>query len=606
MQVRFWGTRGSIAKPGPLTARYGGNTSCIEVRSSRGTLVIVDCGTGAHPLGQKLLAGGGPLRGHILISHTHWDHIQGIPFFAPLFIPGNQWDIYGPRGMNQSLREALAGQMQYTYFPVTPDQFGAAVRYHDLVEGVFEVDDVRVTTHYLNHPALALGYRIEADGASVVYCCDHEPHSRNLAVGEGEIAGQDRRHADFFRGADLLIHDAQYKAAEYPSKIGWGHSTNEYAVRLAQHAQVKTLALTHHDPMRSDDAIDSIVADINASLERTASPLRVFAAVEGETVSVEPSPIKTAAPAAERFDAKAAPEMALGEQAVLMCVSDSRTGDLIAEAVRTDGIRVEFFSEPAEVPGLLAKYRPSLAILEHDAGRMDGFAAAAAIRRMDRELPVVLIAAKEDQAAGESAGVSDWLIRPFTAAYARTRVRAWVLRTACRWMLPPVPGDEQQRLSSLRELQILDTPREERFDRVTRLAAALFDVPMALISLIDEDRQWFKSSVGLGPVTETPRDMSFCAHAVFHREPLIVPDTLLDDRFADNPAVMNEPRVRFYAGYPLFLDNGSCIGTLCLVDTRPRELDQPGLDRLKDLAGIACREIAAVAAVGPHASSAGL
>jgi phosphoribosyl 1,2-cyclic phosphodiesterase len=201
MRVQFWGTRGSIAKPGPSTARYGGNTSCIEVRSARGTLVIIDCGTGAHSLGQNLLSTATKgLRGHILISHTHWDHIQGMPFFAPLFVPGNEWDIYGPKGLDQSLRETLAGQMQYTYFPVTPDQFGATVRYRDLVEGTFDLDDIKVTTHYLNHPALTLGYRLEADGATIVYCCDHEPYSRKLADGRGEIAGQDLLHAEFISG----------------------------------------------------------------------------------------------------------------------------------------------------------------------------------------------------------------------------------------------------------------------------------------------------------------------------------------------------------------------------------------------------------------------
>jgi phosphoribosyl 1,2-cyclic phosphodiesterase len=178
MRVQFWGTRGSIAKPGPSTARYGGNTSCIEVRSARETLVIIDCGTGGHSLGQKLMSGGAQrLRGHILISHTHWDHIQGIPFFHPLFVPGNEWDIYGPRGLGQSLREILAGQMQYTYFPVPLDQCRAKIRYHDLVEGTVDIDDIKVSTHYLNHPALTLGYRLEADGVTVVYACDHEPHS---------------------------------------------------------------------------------------------------------------------------------------------------------------------------------------------------------------------------------------------------------------------------------------------------------------------------------------------------------------------------------------------------------------------------------------------
>src|SRR5262245_63630612 len=191
MHVRFFGTRGSIATPGPQTLRYGGNTSCVEVTTKSGTLIVLDMGTGAAVLGRELVARGEPLRGHILISHTHWDHIQGIPFFAPLFVPGSEWDIYAPRDLGQSLREALAGQMQYAYFPVTLDQCGAKIRYHDLVEGTFDIDDIKVSTHYLNHPALTLGYRLEADGVAVVYACDHEPHSRMLATGQGEITGQD-------------------------------------------------------------------------------------------------------------------------------------------------------------------------------------------------------------------------------------------------------------------------------------------------------------------------------------------------------------------------------------------------------------------------------
>src|SRR5437660_9790678 len=188
MRVQFWGTRGSIAKPGPSTARYGGNTSCIEVRSARGTLVIIDCGTGAHSLGQNLMSVGAKgLRGHVLISHTHWDHIQGIPFFAPLFAAGGKWDVYGPKGLGQSLRETLAGQMQYTYFPVTLDQFEATVRYHDLVEGTFVIDDIKISTQYLHHSALTFASRIEADGMTRVYCCDHEPYARTLGRGEGEI-----------------------------------------------------------------------------------------------------------------------------------------------------------------------------------------------------------------------------------------------------------------------------------------------------------------------------------------------------------------------------------------------------------------------------------
>ena len=165
MQVTFWGTRGSIAKAGPTTLRYDGNTSCVEVRSKQGTQLILDCGTGIHGLGQALVSTAPrPPSGHLLITHTHWDHIQGFPFFAPLRMGGCQWHVYGPRGAGSSLRDTLAGQMQHTYFPVTLECLGADVRYHDLVEGTFDIEDVHVTAQYLNHPALTLGYRLEADG----------------------------------------------------------------------------------------------------------------------------------------------------------------------------------------------------------------------------------------------------------------------------------------------------------------------------------------------------------------------------------------------------------------------------------------------------------
>lgn len=144
-QVCFWGTWGSIAKAGRGTLRYGGITSCVELRSAAGTLVVLDCGTGAHGLGEALLASSAsPLRGNILISHTHWDHIQGIPFFAPLFLPNQEWNIYAPRGLGTNLKETLAGQMQYTYFPVSLERLGATIHYHELVEGTFLVGDIRV------------------------------------------------------------------------------------------------------------------------------------------------------------------------------------------------------------------------------------------------------------------------------------------------------------------------------------------------------------------------------------------------------------------------------------------------------------------------------
>jgi phosphoribosyl 1,2-cyclic phosphodiesterase/CheY-like chemotaxis protein len=529
------------------------------------------------------------LRGHILISHTHWDHIQGIPFFAPLFVPGNQWDIYGPKGLDQSVREALAGQMQYTYFPVTPDQFGATIRYHDLVEGAFNIDDIKIITHYLNHPALTLGYRLEADGATIVYCCDHEPYSRRLAGGRGGIAGQDLRHAEFFKGADLLIHDAQYTAAEYPSKIGWGHSSVEYAVRLSQHALVKRLALTHHDPLRDDDSVDAVLAGIRHALKTAAGPLQVFAASEGDIVEVQASRSESSEPSTAQFPATAPINSALAERSILLGVADPDLAAVLSEVIRAEGIRFDFFSTIDEARNLISTNRPSLVILEHDKAGLDGIATGRAIRQMEAdETPVIMVAAQEDPSAASF--VSDWLIKPFTSSYARTKIRAWVLRTECRWIRAAIPDDEDRRIVSLRDLNILDTEPEERFDRITRIAAALFDVPMAVISLVDENRQWFKSCVGSN-TKETPRDAAFCAHVVYNREPMIVSDAFQDVRFADNPLVLNEPRIRFYAGYPLMLDDGSCIGTLCLLDTRPRTLEDSDLERLHDLADMVLREI---------------
>jgi phosphoribosyl 1,2-cyclic phosphodiesterase/DNA-binding response OmpR family regulator len=452
VRVQFWGTRGSIAKPGPSTARYGGNTSCIEVRSARGTLVILDCGTGGHSLSQRLMSGGAKgLRGHILISHTHWDHIQGIPFFAPLYAPGNEWDIYGPRGVGQSLRETLGGQMQYTYFPVPLDQCRAQIRYHDLVEGTFDIDDIKVSTHYLNHPALTLGYRLEADGVTVVYACDHEPHSRILATGDGRITGQDLRHAQFVERADLLIHDAQYTAEEYPAKVGWGHSSIEYVLNLGQYAHVKRIVLTHHDPLRDDDAIDCLIANAQAKLRQNASSLDVFAALEGEVVEVAPSGVKGSVRHDEEFQAERPIEPALAERSALLGIADTKLAATLSETLRAEGIHTKFFSSMEEVRALIAKDRPSVAILEHDPPYIDGMEMCRAIRAQENDhqhqLPVVVVAAEENQTAGAAAGVTDWLIKPFTDAYARTRICAWALRTACQRSRIVISEDKTRRLA---------------------------------------------------------------------------------------------------------------------------------------------------------------
>jgi len=591
MLVRFWGTRGSLAKPGPGTIRYGGNTSCVEVRSAAGTLVVIDCGTGAHGLGQALMKEPNqPIRGHLLISHTHWDHIQGIPFFAPLLEPGNEWDIYAPLSLSQSIQDTLAGQMQYTYFPVTIESLGAKIKYHDLLEGVFQVGDITVRSRYLNHPALTLGYRLDADGVSIVYSCDHEPYSHPPLTDKIELRNQDRRHANFLRDADLVIHDAQYTAAEYADKTGWGHSTAEYAVDICNAVGVKQLALTHHDPLRDDNAVDQIVDAMRARLNSSRQPLHVFAAAEGETIELESRLDTEATHSATEFSAVTRVTPAISEFSIFLGATDAQTAEVIKGAAAAENVRLKTGASTKAALQIIETDRPSLVIVDAQSAGVDALEICRRVKASGaRETPqthIVVITDRDHATSVLDEFEPVWIIRPFTQEYARTRIRTWILRTTCRWIRARMPEHEEARLAALNNLGILDTGPEERFDRITRIASEAFDVPIALVSLVDRDRQWFKSCVGLN-AKETPRDMAFCAHAILENEMLIVPDAFLDPRFADNPLVTGEPRVRFYAGCPLKLPDGNLMGTLCLIDTQPRQLDDRKINLLRDLGNLA-------------------
>ena len=574
--------------------RYGGNTSCVQVTSPGGSQLVIDCGTGAHDLGQSLIANAkGPLQGSILISHTHWDHIQGFPFFAPLFVRGSQWDIYGPRGLGQSLEEALAGQMQYTYFPVTLDELGATIRFHDLVEGTFEIDDIRITTRYLNHPALTLGYRLEMGGTCVVYACDHEPNVRNPEVRE-PVHELDRRHSEFLSGADLVIHDAQFTDAEYTGTKGWGHSPVEYVSEMGQMAGVKQMALSHHDPKRTDDELDQIVESVRADLRQKGSLMQIFAAADGQVVELSMAASVSGAVLPRVPTAFPASPSATHESSVIIGTADPKLAAMLAEATRPDGVRSTHAADGEAVLKMAGAAPPDLVLVDDQLSGIDGLSVCKHLRA-DRDerlknVPVVMVADHERTDQGLIAGVTGWLIRPFSTQFARSHIHAWILRSVCRWSRAAVPSDEDNRLAALRELGVLDTPPEERFERITRIAADLAGVPIVLVSLVDENRQWFKSCHGLD-VSETSRELSFCAHAVVSREPLIVFDTLLDDRFADNPLVTSGPRIRFYAGFPIFHKGGSCVGTLCLIDTRPRQFSHNLIQRFQDLASIVEKEL---------------
>ncbi len=295
MYLRFWGTRGSIATPGPSTIQFGGNTSCVEVVTKSGVRFIFDCGTGARELGAHLMAHAAkPVTATILLSHTHWDHIQGFPFFAPLFVPGNRFDVCGPKGANSTLPEVLSGQMEYTYFPVELNQLGAQISYRDITAGTKDMGDIRISAQLLNHPTVTLGYRIEADGASLLYLCDHEPYWEPLWHSDSEpgkidsiLHDGDRRHARFMQNADVVIHDAQYTPEEYRSKKNWGHSTWSYATQIAAAAGVKRLFLTHHDPTHDDGFLSDIERRAQEIARSAGSRMKIFCAREGQEESYE-------------------------------------------------------------------------------------------------------------------------------------------------------------------------------------------------------------------------------------------------------------------------------------------------------------------------------
>jgi CheY-like chemotaxis protein/phosphoribosyl 1,2-cyclic phosphodiesterase len=439
MRVQFWGTRGSLAKPGPTTLRYGGNTACVEVRTADEALIVLDCGTGAHGLGVALAASTQqPVRGHLLITHTHWDHIQGFPFFAPLFVRGNEWDIYAPGGLGQQLEVTLAGQMEYTYFPVTLSQCGATIRFHDLNEGSFEIGSVRVTPRYLNHPALALGYRLEADGAVLVYAVDHEPHARDRAGptagarGGSPVHREDQRHVEWLAGADLVIHDAQYTVDEYPQRVNWGHTPAEWAVDYALAAGAKRLALFHHDPQRDDAALDRL---LEACRRRAAdNGLDVFAAAEGQVVELGGGAVD--ARAEESATAAAPAGIPPAEAATILIADDDPTiVRLLTLTLAPQGFRLLTASDGETALRLARAERPALVLLDWQMPGADGIAVTRALRADAdaalRDVPVVLItglAGSENTAAGFEAGVTDYLTKPFQPSHVRTRVRTWLLR----------------------------------------------------------------------------------------------------------------------------------------------------------------------------------
>lgn len=286
-RVRFWGVRGSIPTPGPDTVRFGGNTSCVTLdapdidggSTGKPGTIVFDAGSGIRPLGFALLREKGPpLRAHLLLSHTHWDHIQGFPFFVPAFIPGNQISVYGCTEGEGGIRGALEGQMAHRYFPVALSQLGATLDFTDVTHGEQTIGGVTVSVAPLNHSSTTVGYRVETGGRSVVYLTDAEPRR------DGDHTVVDPAMLSLAAGADLLIHDAQYTDEEYPTKVGWGHSPIGYVVDFALSAAVRHLVLFHHDPLSTDQKIDAMLAGARERAAAAGAMMQVDAAAEGAEI----------------------------------------------------------------------------------------------------------------------------------------------------------------------------------------------------------------------------------------------------------------------------------------------------------------------------------
>lgn len=306
IRLRFWGVRGSIPVPGPNTAKFGGNTACIELRfGTKERLVIIDAGTGIRELAGFLMKNDlprGPIKTEIYLTHTHWDHIMGFPFFVPIFIPKTELKIFGPVTYEEdTLDKIVGGQLTYRYFPVRMSELAAKIKYNNLKEGSHDLGEgIWLTTKYLNHPILVLGYRFEYQGKVLCTAYDTEPF-RNVfdvspdsadydeeVVMEGERAAKEENDkvARFLKGADILVHDAQYTNKEYiSSKFGWGHTSFEHAVKVAHRAGVKKLLLFHHDPLRTDQELEIIEKKLRASIAGK-SDLELSIAREGLEVEV--------------------------------------------------------------------------------------------------------------------------------------------------------------------------------------------------------------------------------------------------------------------------------------------------------------------------------
>jgi phosphoribosyl 1,2-cyclic phosphodiesterase len=298
MRMKFWGTRGSIPTPGKHTVRYGGNTPCIELRLNDDKLIILDAGTGIRNLGDKLMEKGESINAFIFVSHPHWDHIQGFPFFKPAFVSGNYFTIVGGENNKVTLQKMIADQMNSIYFPIQLNELKATLSFRKIVEEEFEVFGAKIQTTYVNHPTFAMGYRITQNGKSIVYISDNEPFDKRVTHDVKKIdkaiiekysrypTNPNKVIFDFVKNADVLIHDATYTPEEYVDRVGWGHSHYLFTLNVAAEGNVKRLILFHHDPSHNDERVDDILKKCQKEIENRHYNFDCLAASEGLELEV--------------------------------------------------------------------------------------------------------------------------------------------------------------------------------------------------------------------------------------------------------------------------------------------------------------------------------